>query len=167
MRATSARWLRQRAENIAVILMAVMFVTFLYQIVMRYFFAAPAAWAEEVCVMGWVWAVLWGTAFVTREDDDIRLDVVRAAVPPRARRIMDTLAGLALIVIFLIGLPGAWSYVTFMKIETTAALGWRFHWVFSIYILFALAIIVRQAVVVWEAITGRQRIAGFSAPSPN
>lgn len=167
MRSGPARWLRRRAENIAVILMAAMFVTFLYQIVMRYFFAAPAAWAEEVCVMCWVWAVLWGTALVTTEGDDIRLDIVRAAVPMRSRRIMDSVSGLALIVIFLIGLPGAWSYVTFMKIETSAALGWRFHWVFSIYILFALAIIARQAAVVWEAVTSRQAFAGHPAPAPD
>jgi hypothetical protein len=37
-----------------------------------------------------------------------------------------------------------------MKIEGTAALGWRFHLVFSVYLLFAVAVIVRQAWTVAE-----------------
>ena len=134
--------------------MAAMFLTFIYQIVMRYFLGHPAAWAEEVCVMTWVWAVLWGTAFVTRDADDIRIDLIRSTVSPRTRRIMDAVSSLALAVILLIGLPGAWSYVTFMEIETTAALLWRFHWVFSIYILFTIAVVIRQLYALWQALFG-------------
>ena len=144
------RWLARRAEDFAALMMAVMFLTFLYQIAMRYVFNAPAAWAEEICVMAWVWVVLWGTAVVTREPDTIRIDLVRNALSARARRIVDAFCGLALALIFGLGLPGAWAYVTFMKIETTAALGWRFHWVFSIYLLFAAVIILRQAWCVVE-----------------
>lgn len=145
-----ARWLGRRAEDISASMMAVMFFTFLYQIAMRYVFNASAAWAEEICVMAWVWVVLWGTAVVTREPDTIRIDLLRNGLSERGRRIADAFCGLALALIFGLGLPGAWAYVSFMKIETTAALGWRFHAVFSIYLFFAVAIIVRQAWCVVE-----------------
>jgi C4-dicarboxylate transporter DctQ subunit len=144
------RWLGARAEDIAALMMAAMFLTFLYQIAMRYVFNAPAAWAEEICVMTWLWVVLWGTALVTREADTIRIDLLRNALSPVVRRRVDAVCGLILVVIFAIGLPGAWSYVSFMKIEGTAALGWRFNLVFSVYLLFAVAVIVRQAWTVVE-----------------
>ncbi len=146
------RWFVRRSDNIAGLMMAVMFVTFIYQVVMRYVFNAPAAWAEEICVTAWVWVVLWGTALVTRGPDTIRLDLLRNALSPRGRRIVDAFCGFALALIFCLGLPGAWSYVTFMKIETSAALRWPMHLVFSIYLLFAVAIIARQAWVVIEAV---------------
>lgn len=145
------RWLVRPAEHLAAAMMAVMFMTFVYQVVMRYVFNAPAAWAEEICVLTWVWSVLWGTALITRGPDDIRIDLLRNALSGRQRRVVDAFCGLALVLIFGLGLPGAYAYVSFMKIETTAALGWRFHWVFSVYILFSLAIIARQAWVVFEA----------------
>lgn len=145
------RWFYRRVDDISGLLMAVMFLTFLYQILMRYVFNAPAAWAEEICVTAWVWVVLWGTAVVTNEPDTIRVDLVRNALSERKRRILDACCALALVLIFAVGLPGAWSYVTFMKIESSAALRWPMHLVFSIYIFFAVAVIVRQAWVVAQA----------------
>jgi TRAP-type C4-dicarboxylate transport system permease small subunit len=147
---TAARWLARRAEDIAALMMTAMFLTFLYQIAMRYVFNAPAAWAEEICVTAWLWVVLWGTALVTREPDTIRIDLLRNALSLHARRVVDAACGLALALIFGLGLPGAWAYVSFMKIEGTAALGWRFNLVFSVYLLFALAVIARQAWTVVE-----------------
>ena len=146
-----ARWFSRRVDDAAGLMMAVMFITFIYQVAMRYVFNARAAWAEEICVTAWMWVVLWGTALVTRGDDTIRIDLLRDALSERGRRIVDAFCGLALALIFGLGLPGAWSYVSFMKIETSAALGWRMHLVFSIYLLFAVAIVVRQAWAVLEA----------------
>lgn len=154
------RWLAQRAEDIAALMMTAMFLTFLYQIAMRYVFNAPAAWAEEICVMAWLWVVLWGTALVTREPDTIRIDLLRNALSPKLRRRVDAVCGLALAVIFGLGLPGAWSYISFMKIEGTAALGWRFNLVFSVYLLFAVAVIVRQAWTVVDVWRPAGRAAG-------
>jgi TRAP-type C4-dicarboxylate transport system permease small subunit len=148
------RWvsfLHRRTEDAAALMMLAMFLTFIYQIAMRYVFNAPASWAEEICVTMWMWGVLWGTAFVTRRSEDIRIDIVLNLLSERGRRIADALSGLALVLIFGLGLPGAWSYVSFMKIETSAALRWPMHLVFSVYLLFAVAIIVRQAWVVRDA----------------
>lgn len=153
------RWLVWPAEHIAAAMVATMFVTFIYQVMMRYIFNAPAAWAEEICVIAWVWGVLWGTALITRGSDDIRIDLLRNAMPGRVRRRVDAVCGLILVLVFGLGLPGAWSYVSFMKVEATPALGLRFHWVFSVYILFSIAIVARQAWTVVEAFR-------IPAPSP-
>ena len=48
-------------------------------------------------------------------------------------------------------LPATWSYVRFMKVESSAALQIRMDWLFSIYLLFAAVMIVRHLHVVWRA----------------
>jgi len=57
--ATTGRWLLRRADDIAVVLMALMFVSFLLQIAFRYVLNQPLGWTEEVTVLCWVWVVLW------------------------------------------------------------------------------------------------------------
>jgi C4-dicarboxylate transporter DctQ subunit len=154
---TMGRWILKRSENFSALLMAGMIVSFLYQIVARYVFNSSAPWAEELCVIAWVWGILWCSAMVVRPEDDIRIDLVTVSVSPLTRRVLEGLSSLILIAIFLIGMPGAWSYVSFMKIETTPALGWRYNWVFSVYILFACAVIVRQSWSLWQAIKGESK----------
>ncbi|MFD0666903.1 TRAP transporter small permease [Ramlibacter sp. MAHUQ-53] len=150
----AGRWSLARSENVAAFLMATMMVSFLYQVTARYVFNASTPWAEEICVIAWIWSVLWCSALVARPEDDIRIDLITVAVPPLARRVIEGGCAVAVIVLFVIGLPGAWNYITFMRVETTAALGWRFNWVFAVYMLFSLAVIVRQAIVLWQAVTG-------------
>lgn len=152
----AGRWSLARSENVAAFLMATMMVSFLYQVTARYVFNASTPWAEEICVIAWIWSVLWCSALVAKPEDDIRIDLLTVAVPPLVRRVIEGGCAIAIIVLFLIGLPGAWSYISFMRVETTAAMGWRFNWVFSVYLLFSLAVIVRQSIVLWQAITGRR-----------
>jgi C4-dicarboxylate transporter, DctQ subunit len=147
-------WLHRRAENLLVLMILAMFVAFLLQIVFRYLMNLPVAWTEEVCVLAWLWGVLWGSAFVTRDSDEIRFDMVYGQVSPRTRRIFRAVAGLIFIVVTGIALPATWSYVSFMKVESTAALAIPFNWVFSIYIIFAVAMMLRHAHIVWCAVRG-------------
>ena len=52
-------------------------------------------------------------------------------------------------------LPAVVDYVTFMKVQTTAYLDIRFDWLFSIYVIFAVAVLVRYAWILWWALRGR------------
>ena len=54
----------------------------------------------------------------------------------------------------LISLPAVVDYVTFMKVQRTAYLHIRFDWLFSIYVLFAVAAIVRYLWIGWRALVG-------------
>ena len=53
-----------------------------------------------------------------------------------------------------ISLPAVVDYVTFMKVQSTAYLKIRFDWLFSIYIVFAVAVIVRYIWLSWQALRG-------------
>ena len=64
MHPQGAAWLRRRAENVLAGLLGVMFAAFIVQIVFRYFFNFPTGWTSELTVVTWLWMVLWGAAFV-------------------------------------------------------------------------------------------------------
>ena len=147
-------FLYRRAENILALILASLFVSFLIQIVFRYVLNLPLGWTVEYVSIAWLWGILFGYAFVVREKDVIRLDIVYAAVPVFLQRVMDVFTGLVCAGIFIWTLPNVWDYVTFMNIEKTAYMKLRFDYVFAIYIPFALSVIVRCAMTVWRGLTG-------------
>jgi TRAP-type C4-dicarboxylate transport system permease small subunit len=155
--ASAARWLKRRANDVAVGLMGLMFISFLLQIAFRYVLNQPLGWTEEVTVLCWVWVVLWCAAFVLSNNDEIRFDIVYTLVPPRVRRLFTAASSIAFVVLLLMSLPASWSYVAFMKREHTAYLHLRLDAMYSIYVIFVLACIVKQARIALRAITGRDR----------
>lgn len=152
---TVARWLYRRAENVLAIMLGVMFFAFIAQIIFRYFLNFPIGWTSELTVIMWLWMVLWGAAFVIREDEEIRFDLLYGAVPASVQRVMILLSGTALLALYIFSLPAVVDFVTFMKVQSTAYLKIRFDWLYSIYVIFAVAVICRYAFLIWRAIRGR------------
>lgn len=148
-------WLARRAENVLALMLGAMFAVFLVQIVFRYVFNLPIGWTHEISVLLWLWLVLFGAAFVTRESDEIRFDIIYGAVGPKARRVMAVLTAVPLIVLYTISLPAMADYVSFMKVERTAYLKLPFNWVYSIYIAFAVAAIARYLWLCARALRGK------------
>ena len=149
-------WLRRRAENVAAAMIGVMFVAFIIQIVFRYLLNFPIGWSSELTVIMWLWLVLWGAAFVVRESDEIRFDLLSGAMGKRARIAMGILTAMALVVLYAASFPATYKYVTFMKVERTAYLGIRFDWLFSIYLAFAAAVIVRYVWILSHLLRGEE-----------
>ena len=52
--------------------------------------------------------------------------------------------------------PGTLDYVSFMKVEKTAYLKIRFDWLFSIYMLFVVAVIVRYVWILSQLLRGKE-----------
>ena len=150
------RWLQKRAENIAAAMLAVMFVAFLIQIVFRYFFNFPIGWTSELTVVMWLWIVLWGAAFVLKENEEVRFDLLTAAVGRRARIAMGMVAAVSLLILYGASLVPSWKYVTFMKVEKSSYLKIRMDWLFSIYMVFLVAILVRYLWILWRLTRGRE-----------
>ena len=149
-----ARWLRRRAHNVAALLLATMFVCFLIQIVFRYVFKYPVGWTEEMSILCWLWGVLWGAAFILTERDEVRFDIVYSNVPDGMRRVFTVITAVALVLLYGISLPAAYGFVSFMKVERSAYLHVPINYLYSIYVIFAVACIIRYAWLVWNAIRG-------------
>ena len=147
-------WIRRRAENIVAAMLAIMFVAFIIQIVSRYFFNFPIGWSSELSVVTWLYMVLIGSALWLRESEEIRFDLVSGSLGPRARRVIGIIVAATGLVLFAMSFPATWKYVTFMKVESSSYLKIRLDLLYSVYLLFAAAIIVRYAWDVWRMMRG-------------
>jgi TRAP-type C4-dicarboxylate transport system permease small subunit len=136
-------WLRRRAENVAAAMLAVMFVAFLLQIVFRYLFNLPTGWSSELTVVMWLYLVLWGASFVLKEEEEIRFDLVYGSAGRRARIGMGIVCAVAVVLLYGASLPKAYDYVSFMRVEKSAYLKIPLNWLFSIYLVFCAATVVR------------------------
>ncbi len=159
MLGATGRWLRRRAEDVSVIMLIAILGALLVQVGFRYLINMPMGWTDELSLIMWTWLVLWGAAFVVRESDEIRFDLILASVPPPVRRGMTLVSAAAVVILFLISLPAVVDYIAFMRVQRTAYFHLRFDWLFSIYILFAVAAIVRYFWIGWRAV-----FAGDSRP---
>lgn len=148
--------LHRFAEAVAAALLALIFVAFIVQIVMRYLFNWPVGWTTELSLAAWLWLVLWGAAFVLKDDEEIRIDLVAEHAGRRTRRWIGAIGALSLIVLFGMSLPASYAYVSFMKVEKSSYLGVRMDHLYSIYLVFAVAVIARSV---------RQLVRGPAAPS--
>jgi C4-dicarboxylate transporter DctQ subunit len=148
-------WLRRRAENVAAAMLAVMCAAFIIQIVFRYFFNFPIGWTSELTVIMWLWLVLWGAAFVVKESEEIRFDLLTGAVERRTRIVMGIAAAVALIVLYAASLPASYKYVAFMKVEKASYLKIRMDWLFSIYVIFLVAVIARYLWILYQLLRGK------------
>ena len=151
----AAAWLHRRAENLAAAMLAVMFVAFILQIVFRYVFNLPTGWASELTIIMWLYLVLWGAAFVLKDTEEIRFDLVYGAVGRRARIGMAIVTAFAVVVLYGVALPATYAYVTFMKVEKSSYLRIPLDWLFSIYLVFCVAVIVRYLWRLWHLLRGR------------
>jgi C4-dicarboxylate transporter, DctQ subunit len=149
-------WLHARAENILAAMLAMMFAVFILQIVFRYALNLPIGWTHEISVVLWVWLVLFGTAFVVRDHEEIRFDLIYGTAGNRLFRAMVVLTAIIVVTLFAISLPAVIDYVTFMKVQSTAYLKIRFDYLYVIYPIFAVAIIVRQIWAGCRAIWGNE-----------
>ncbi|MDO5528068.1 MAG: TRAP transporter small permease subunit [Paracoccus sp. (in: a-proteobacteria)] len=144
------------AEIVQAAMLGVMFAAFVAQVIFRYFLNLPTGWTSELTVIMWLWMVLWGAAFVVTEDEEIRFDLVSGSVRRGLQRIFAIISGLALLGAYLGSLPAAWDYVSFMSRQSSAYLKIPFSWLFSIYIIFSIAVAIRYIWLIWQALTERR-----------
>lgn len=148
--------LRRAAEVVSAALLAIMFLAFIIQIAFRYLLNWPVGWTSEVSTLAWIWVVLWTAAFVTREDEEVRFDIVYGRVSEPVRRGFTIVTGLALVAMFAISLPATISFVGFMGVEVSTYLRIPLSVLYSIYVVFAVALIIRYGWLIWEALLGRK-----------
>ncbi|MGI3169075.1 TRAP transporter small permease [Pseudooceanicola sp. C21-150M6] len=133
------------------LLLAAMFVCFIIQVFMRYVMGSPVGWTVEVCVIAWLWILLWGQSVSVTEHDEIRFDIVYGGVSAGTRRWFRIIFSMFLVGIYAWSLPALWDFVTFMKIQKTSYLDIRFNWVYSVALIFSVVSILRYMWIFWQA----------------
>ncbi|MGR3271476.1 TRAP transporter small permease [Thalassococcus profundi] len=146
--------LRTLADAVPATLLAVMFVCFIIQVFMRYVMDSPVGWTVEVCVIAWLWILLWGQSVSAEEQDEIRFDILYGSVSSGVRRWFRIVFSLLLVGIYAWSLPALWDFVTFMKIQDTSYLDIPFSWVYSVALIFSVVTILRYLRILWGAARG-------------
>lgn len=137
--------LRARAENVVALLLGVMFVAFIVQIVFRYLLNFPIGWSSELSVVAWLYMVLIGSALWLDESDQIRFNLISGLLGHTGKCVVAGLMALLAVVIYAISFPAAYQYVRFMKVESTDFMKIRLDVLYSVFLLFSAATIVRYA----------------------
>ena len=148
-------WMRRRAENVVALLLAIMFVAFILQIVFRYFLNFPIGWTSELSVIAWLYITLLGSAFWLKESEEVRFDLLSGRLGPVGRRVVGFVVALSAVVLFGMAMPATVKYVAFMKVESSSYLKIRLDVLYSVYVVFAVAIIVRYGWALVGAVRGR------------
>ncbi|RED18828.1 TRAP transporter small permease [Pontivivens insulae] len=167
------RWVSRISDAIAATLLAVIFFTFLLQIATRYapkiinyfglaeIFPAlgaiqPLGWTLELIAILWVWVIFFSCAFVVREWDHVKFDIVFLAVSRRMRAIFAVISAVAIVAGMLYALLPTLDYIDWMKIRKTSTVRNPFtgskipmRTIFSVYGAFMIVVAVRYA---WLAI---------------
>ena len=148
-------WMRRRAENVVALLLAIMFVAFILQIVFRYFLNFPIGWTSELSVIAWLYITLLGSALWLKESEEVRFDLISGRLGPVGRRVVGFVVALSAVVLFGMAMPATVKYVAFMKVESSSYLKIRLDVLYSVYVVFAVAIIVRYGWALVGALRGR------------
>jgi TRAP-type C4-dicarboxylate transport system permease small subunit len=147
-------FLYKRAEDVLVLLTAVMFVAFIIQIASRYLFNAPTEWTHELILTAWIWAVFWGAAFLLRDQDHVKFDVLYNMGGEKTRRLLSLIAAVALAVGFLVSVPATWDFISFKAIRNSDVIGIRMDFVFGVYLLFLAGTIIHYGLRAFRLLRG-------------
>lgn len=146
--------LKQAANVIGGCLFLALFVVFIIQITARFGFNRPLPWTDEAAVILYIWVILWAAAVVVPEREHVVFDLVWNSVGFRARQVMRIAGNLMIGGLALVGLPASWDYVHFMAREGSPVLGLPLKWVYLPFVLLLLALVVRSAWAIKNAING-------------
>ena len=137
------RLIDQCANVLCAAMLAAMFATFLLQIFSRYVMQEPFGWTLELCLTLWVWIVFFGNAFIVRDKDHVAFDIFYLMAPNRLRRVLALISAAAIAIGMIWSFLPTLDYVQFMGIRKSALLKIPMNFVFSIYVVFMIAVITK------------------------
>ena len=147
-------WLQRAANALGGGLFLALFLVFIVQITARFGFNKPLPWTDEAAVILYIWAILWAAAAVVPEREHVVFDLVWNSVGRRTRQAMKLVGNLLLGGLALVALPASWDYVHFMAREGSPVLGLPFMWVYLPFVLLLIALVIRSAWAIWNAVRG-------------
>lgn len=156
--------LRGAADALAGALLAALFAIFVLQIAFRYLLNWPVGWTVELCLTLWLWLVLLGAAFCVADREQVRFDLLEQRLSPRGRRIAGLIVAAALLAGFLAVLGPSFDYVSFYRIKRSATLRIPLSWVFSVFLVFAVALVLRQLWTIVRLVRTAEPLDGAPAP---
>lgn len=156
--------IKKWADLIGTASYGILFLTFIFQVALRFIFNKPLAWSDELIVILYVFSMFWAGAFLLKEKDHVMLDLLYEHLPNQGKRIFQILYSFIIGGLFLWAVPASFSYVKFMLREKTPVLSVPFGLVYAVFILFLIAIgvlYIRKLIVLfgpnWKRALGHEQ----------
>lgn len=170
------KWGSHIADAIAATMLAAIFLTFLLQIATRYAprivsnfglaewwpwlgTIAPLGWTLELIGILWVWVIFFSCAFVVREYDQVRFDILYLSVPRKVRAVFAIVGAIVVAGVMLYAFLPTWDYIDWMKMRRTSTVRNPFsgekiplRTIFSVYAVFMLAVAARSLWLIVDVI---------------
>ena len=89
-------------KGVIVVLLSAMTITVALQIVLRYFFASPLPWGEEITRYMFVYLIFLGAAVGIHVGIHVSIDALIVRLPARVRRVMELVAKLIVAAFLLV-----------------------------------------------------------------
>lgn len=162
-----ARLLAHLVEGVAALMMAAIFALFVVQIAVRYVLGRPGiaealgleagafGWTLEAIMVLWLWTIFWGCAFVVRERDHVRFDVLFRAVGPGPRRVLAVVGALCVLAALWASIGPTWERMRILRIKSSATLPVKMLPIYSVYFVFLAVVGARCGWRAWRAVGGR------------
>ncbi len=149
------RFLQGGAQALGGALFLTLFVVFIVQVAARFGFNKPLPWTDEAAVVLYVWVILWAAATVVPEREHVVFDLLWNMAPRPVRLAMRIVGNLMVGGLAAVAIPATWDYVHFMRRESTPVLGISFMLVFMPFVILMLALVLRSAWAVVQALRGQ------------
>lgn len=119
-----------------------MFLTFIWQIFCRYVLRAPAPWAYEVTVAGYLWMVILGACYAQRGRSHVTFTLVYDKLKPRGKALVSFLGNLLIVIAFAYAFVPSAQFILFMKMQKTSVLKIGLDIIYLPYIPFMVIILL-------------------------
>lgn len=119
------------------------------QAILRYVFAAPLFWAEEVGLFMLLGVTFFGMSYLLHENKLINIDFIVVSLQPRLRALLESLSALlgTLLLGFFCWLTYQWVAAPEVRLEMSATTGLP-RWINYGFLLLALCLMLFHQVVV-------------------
>ena len=146
---------RRATSTVSGLLFLALFGVFIVQITARFGFNKPLPWTDEAAVILYLWVILWTAAWVVPEREHVVFDLLWNSASLRIRQAMRIVGNLLVGGLACVALPASWDYVHFMGREGSPVLGVSFMWIYLPFVMLLVALVVRCAWAIMEAVQGR------------
>lgn len=122
-----------------IILIATLILVVTAQIVWRYFLKDPLLWTDEFSRYTFIWLSYLSAAIVFREHDHISIDILYAALPSKAQKVIDKFNSFLHLAFFIFILGVATKIIPVVMKQITPTLGIKMGYV---YLAFPISAVI-------------------------
>ena len=148
------RWFQSAANLVGGTLFLALFLVFIVQIGARFGLDKPLPWTDEAAVILYVWIILWAAATMVPRREHVVFDLLWNLANQHTRQAMAIVGNLLIGGLSLVALPATWDYVHFMAREGTPVLNVPFMAVYLPFVLLLVALVLRSAWAIVQAVRG-------------